>query len=53
MCHHWKGDTWHGMTSATYMKDDVSIVRQVTWHMTGPYGKADVADDKAVRLPTW
>jgi hypothetical protein len=30
-CHHWKGDTWHGMTSAAYVADDVSIVRQVTW----------------------
>jgi hypothetical protein len=27
-CHHWKGDTWHGMTSAAYVADDVSIVRQ-------------------------
>jgi hypothetical protein len=24
MCHHWKGDMWHGMTSAAYVADDVS-----------------------------
>jgi hypothetical protein len=23
-CHHWKGDTWHGMTSASYVADDVA-----------------------------
>jgi hypothetical protein len=26
-CHHWKGDTWRGMTSETYVSDDVAIVR--------------------------
>jgi hypothetical protein len=26
-CHHWKGDTWHGMTSAAYVADDVITVQ--------------------------
>jgi hypothetical protein len=26
-CHHRKGDTWHGMTSAAYVSDDVSNIR--------------------------
>jgi hypothetical protein len=23
-CHHWKGDTWHRMMSASYVSNDVS-----------------------------
>jgi hypothetical protein len=40
-CHHWKGDTWHRVTSASCVSDDVSSMRgadmvevmwQVMWH---------------------
>ena len=40
MCHHWKGDTWHRMMSASYMSNDVSNmhgddVEIVYWMVAG------------------
>jgi hypothetical protein len=42
-CHHWKGDTWHRMMSASYVSDDVSSMRgddvaRVYWLVAGELG---------------
>jgi hypothetical protein len=36
-CHHWKGDTWHGMTSAAYVSDDMVYDDDDVARLTGQY----------------